>query len=340
MTERKLATIRVISGIKFIEGADKICAYIIDGWEVVDQIYKYNVGDLVIYLEIDSWVPHTLVPFLSRGKEPRCYKGISGERLKTARLKGQISQGLILPLNTADNKTYNIDDDITEYLGIIKWEAPEPKEPSAQLSGMTKGTFPSFIPKTDQERIQNCMREVNAQGYQIWEVTEKLDGSSMTVYRTKDSFGVCSRNQELKLEDNANAFVLAAERLLLENKLALYNLEVALQGELIGPGIQGNKYKLDKHMFYVFDIYDLNKKAYLDADTRQLICKVLNLNHAPTCSNYLTNTDTKIQDLLSFAEGTSELNINAEREGVVFKNTVNPSKSFKVISNKWLMNNE
>jgi RNA ligase (TIGR02306 family) len=337
MTERKLATIRVISQIKFIEGADKICAYIIDGWEVVDQIYKYNVGDLVIYLEIDSWVPHTLASFLSRGKEPRCYKGISGERLKTIKLKGQISQGLILPFNTIDNKNYDIDDDVTENLGIIKWEPPEP---SAQLSGMTKGTFPSFIPKTYQERIQNSIRDINSLNCQIWEVTEKLDGSSMTVYRTNDSFGVCSRNQELKLEDTANAFVLTAERLLLENKLALYNLEVALQGELIGPGIQGNRYKLDKPMFYVFDIYDLNKKTYLDADTRHLLCKVLNLTHAPTCGEYLTNADTKVKDLLAFTEGKSELNINTEREGVVFKNTINPNKSFKVISNQWLMSNE
>ena len=95
---RKLASIKRIQEIKSIEGADLICAYRVDGWWVVDQIEKYSVGDLVIYCEIDSFLPHTLVPSLSRGKEPREFEGVKGERLRTIKLRGTCSQGLLLKL--------------------------------------------------------------------------------------------------------------------------------------------------------------------------------------------------------------------------------------------------
>jgi RNA ligase (TIGR02306 family) len=91
-TMRKLATIREIEEIKPIPEADKICAYRVDDWWVVDTINKYQVNDLVIYCEVDSWIPHELAPFLSKGQEPREYNGVKGERLKTVKLRGQISQ--------------------------------------------------------------------------------------------------------------------------------------------------------------------------------------------------------------------------------------------------------
>ena len=98
--ERQLATIRRIAEIKPIEGADVICSYRVDGWWVVGKKDEFKVNDLVVYFEIDSWIPHEIAPFLSKGKEPREYNGIKGERLKTIKLKGSLSQGLILPLNS------------------------------------------------------------------------------------------------------------------------------------------------------------------------------------------------------------------------------------------------
>ena len=97
---RKLATIRRIAEIRPIENANKIYHYRVDGWWVVDTVDKFQVGDLVIYLEIDSWVPTELAPFLSKGKEPREYNGVKGERLKTVKLRGAVSQGLLLPIQT------------------------------------------------------------------------------------------------------------------------------------------------------------------------------------------------------------------------------------------------
>lgn len=99
MSERKMATIRQVSAIMPIPDADKICAYQIDGWMVVDRIGKYQLSELVIYCEIDSWIPSSIAPFLSKGKEPREYNGIKGERLRTARLRKCVSQGLLLKID-------------------------------------------------------------------------------------------------------------------------------------------------------------------------------------------------------------------------------------------------
>ena len=208
MTDRKLATIRVISQLKPIKGADLIEVAVIDGWEVVIKKGEFNVGDLCVYFEIDSWIPTELAPFLSKGKEPRIYRGVKGERLKTIKLKGQISQGLVLPIGILgmDYVGDELNYDVTELLNILKWEPEIP----AQLAGKLEGNFPSYIPKTDQERIQNYIRNMPLAVNQ-WEVTEKLDGSSMTVYRARDiakmdgghRMGVCSRNYELKLEDTS-----------------------------------------------------------------------------------------------------------------------------------------
>lgn len=148
---RKLATIQKISEIKPIKDADRIVAYRVNGWWIVDQKDKYKVGDFVIYCEIDSWIPHEIAPFLSKGKEPQEFNGVKGEKLRTIRLKKQISQGLLLPL-VLENFTIDVSEaegtDLSEILNIQKWEKPVPP----QLAGTMRGNFPSKIPKTDQER--------------------------------------------------------------------------------------------------------------------------------------------------------------------------------------------
>ena len=129
MSDRKLATIRVINNLKPIPNADLIEVAVIDGWEVVIKKGEFNVGDLCVYFEIDSWIPHELAPFLSKGKEPREYKGVKGERLKTIKLKGQISQGLVLQREsvlTHDYENPTEGTDVTEYLNILKWEREVP----------------------------------------------------------------------------------------------------------------------------------------------------------------------------------------------------------------------
>jgi len=261
MTERKLATIRTVSELKPIEGADRIELAVVDGWQVIVQKGEYNPGDRAVYVEIDSWVPHAIAPFLTKGKTPKEYKGIPGNRLKTVRMKGVLSQGLLLPITTliapAEEGV-----DVSSELGVFKWE----KEIPTALAGICKGSFPSFLVKTDQERIQNCWKYFDeGDKRDSWVITEKLDGSSMTVYLKDGEFGVCSRNIDLK-EDETNSFWKTARKLDLENKLRKFVAEVgediAIQGELIGPGIQGNPYNLTEHMFYVFAVYNITNQMY------------------------------------------------------------------------------
>ena len=344
---RKLATIRRIDEITPIEGADAIECAVVDGWKVVVKKNEFSVGDLAVYCEIDSWIPFALAPFLSKGNEPREYNGVKGERLRTVRLRGQISQGLLLPYNIL-NGLIDLSDfaypeiglDVTEELEVQKWEAPIP----AQLAGQARGNFPTAVPKTDQERIQNLKKELEKWKEKglTFEVTEKLEGSSCTMYLPSDeeeSFEVCSRN--LSLKQNAdNSFWKAAIAYDVEAKMRAAGYRgLAIQGELIGEGIQGNIYALRGQDFYVYDIYNTIAGVYLSSEDRLRVCKTLGLNHTPVIEVAWTIVDKSIEGILAEAEGKSQLNNKQEREGLVFKCVENPQISFKAISNKYLIKN-
>jgi len=339
---RKMATIRKIDDIGPIEGADAIEVATVGGWKVVVKKDEFKIGDLAVYCEIDSWIPFELAPFLCKGKEPREFEGIKGERLKTIKLRGQLSQGLLLPLEpTCANIESELFEglDVSVPLNIIKWEKPV----NAQLAGICKGNFPSLIPKTDQERCQNLVKEIvaaNESGLKF-EVTEKLEGSSMTCYLIDGEFGVCSRNMDLKRDEN-NSFWKVAIEDDIENKMRQAGDNFAIQGELIGPGIQGNIYKLSKPEFRVFDVYDVKSGQYISPDFRRAMIDTMNLKHVPVLvahgSLYDTLGITDIPGLLKFAEGKSVMGdiTGPEREGVVFKQ-VDGGMTFKVISNKYLL---
>jgi RNA ligase (TIGR02306 family) len=338
MTERKLATIRKISEVKTIPNADKICAYRVDGWWVVDSVGKYQVNDLVVYAEPDSWVPTELAPFLSKGKEHREFEGVKGERLRTVKLRGQISQGLLLPLEPT---CANIDSllfeglDVSLPLNIIKWEKPM----NAQLAGMARGNFPSLVPKTDQPRIQNLTREFGEYQLDSWSITEKLDGSSCTFYLDDEGvFHVCSRNLDLK-EDEANSFWKVARKFQIEDIMRRnFMLGMAIQGEMIGEGIQSNQYKTQLD-FYVFGVYNTHTGQYILPVQLKAACERLGLKHVPIIVEATEIKEQTIQSILDFAEGKSLLN-GSNREGVVFKSNTVHDRSFKSISNSWLLKNE
>lgn len=344
---RKLASIRRIDAINPIPDADAIDVATIGGWNVVVKKGEFQVNDLVVYFEIDSWIPHDIAPFLSKGQEPRTYEGVKGERLKTIKLRGQVSQGLILPISTTFGNTdefeFYEDMDVTETLGILKYEKPV----SVSLAGFARGNFPSFIPKTDQERIQNLKRDLGdwVANALEFEVTEKLDGTSVTIYKNsmlieegKDALGVCSRNLDLK-ETEGNVYWNVAKAFDIHAILLRDGRNLAIQGEIIGQGIQGNQYKLDKHELYVFDIYDIDNRRYFTSSERLAFCGENGLKHTPVHMLSYVIPEHNIPMLLDMAEGTSYLN-NSQREGLVFKCHTDPSISFKAISNKWLLKNE
>jgi RNA ligase (TIGR02306 family) len=331
---RQLATVRRIEKITPIPGADAIeCAHV-GGWKVVIKKDEYQEGDLAIYFEIDSWVPHEIAPFLSKGKEPKVYEGVLGQKLRTVRLRGQLSQGLLLPLSAPGIPAEPLEGlDVTERLGIVLWEKAIP----AKLAGMCKGGFPSLIPKTDQERAQNLVEKIktaSAEGVRF-EITEKLEGSSMTAYQLNGEFGVCSRTIELKDTPGSTHWQIAHKLGLEQGMAETPEWDFAIQGELVGPGIQGNIYKLKEVRFFVFDIYDIRRGEYLAPDHRQAVIKRLGLQTVPVVSDascIVSNLDV----LLQLAEGPSALNELQEREGLVFKQ-VKGSFTFKAVSNKYLL---
>jgi len=336
---RKLATIQKIKQLVPIEGADAIELAVVNGWKVV---VAKNVGhkeeDLVIYCEIDSFLPiKEEFEFLRKSSYKKMSDGTEGFRLRTIKLRGQISQGLILPisvLDLTDIKERVEGLDVSEALGIVKYEPPVP----AELAGKVKGLFPSFLQKTDEERVQNLVSD-----FEEWKknktqfyITEKLDGSSATFYYKDGEFGVCSRNLEL-LETDDNTFWKVARQLDLENKLKNMGRNLCLQGELIGEGIQGNPYKIKGQTVRFFNIYDIDQRAYYGANLflgtmEHTLC----LETVPVLNANFLLPDT-INDLLEFAEGKSELNPSAEREGIVIR-SLDRNVSFKVISNKFLLN--
>jgi RNA ligase (TIGR02306 family) len=331
---RRLAVIKKIDDIRAIPDADNIELAIIGGWQAVIKKYDHKVGDLVIYCEVDSWIPTELAPFLSKGNKPKEYMNIKGERLRTIKLRGQLSQGLLLPLSLlGDDRDKTIDNDVTDILRIVKYEKPI----SVQLMGVAKGNLPSSIPKTDQERCQNLAHQINAlcltHAHERFEVTEKLEGTSMTCYMIDGVFGVCSRNLDL-LRDENNSLWKTAIADDLEGKMRECGWDnMAIQGELVGEGIQSNIYNLKGVHFYVFDIYNIEIKTYISPIARRRLCNHMGFQQVPILYDSIPLSPVK--HLLEMADGKSELGTRPMREGIVFRQTDGKMR-FKVISNSYL----
>lgn len=338
---RKLASIQKVLAVDSIPGAAAIECLTILGWKVVAKKGEFKVGDLVVYFEVDSILKEAPeIEFLRK----------SNFRIKTIRLRGQVSQGLCLPLSIlTPGAAYAAEfpaegQDVTELLGVNKYEPYTP----AQLSGLVKGSFPEFLHKTDEERIQTCPQLLEKHQGKKFYVTEKVDGSSMTVYlrgnvhNTGYEFGVCSRNLDIK-EEGGTSYWKVARELDLENKLKLLNRNICLQGELIGMGVQGNKYKLSGLEFRVFNVFDIDSGKNEDYSYFAEIVSRLQLTPVPiiTADYELPKT---VDELVEYSKGKSLLNKDTEREGIVLRPLVEEYSedlrsrlSFKCISPSFLL---
>jgi len=331
---RKLATIAKIENVEPIEGADAIEIATIRGWKVVVKKNEFNVGDLCVYCEIDSVLPEKEEFEFLRNKK---------FRIKTIKLRGQVSQGIAFPLEVLPEMEIVEGMDVTDILGVTKYEAPIP----ACLAGKMKGGFPSHSIKTDEERIQNLIDKYEVlKGYKYF-ATEKLDGSSMTCYLKDDVFGVTSRNLDLK-ETEDNTFWKVARELKIEEKMRAYAEKTGIsnfniQGELIGEGVQKNKYKLKGHIVRFFRSFNIDTFEFFDYEVFIEMIADMGLETVPVLG--IVELPETVEDLLKFVEGKSVLNKYIEREGIVFVSTEfvkkhNGRLSFKGISNKFLLKND
>lgn len=353
---RRLVTVRKIDDIEDIPNADLIKTAVVGGWKVVIKAGEFKPGDLCVFFEIDSFIPIDDTRFSFLHKNKITWQNLEGVRLRTIRLKKQLSQGLALPLSSfpeiqqalkLETDFQKIDEnyadmDFTELLKVDKWEAFI----DASLRGMAKGNFPSFGRKTDQERIENIKQKVFINNKDsLFEVTLKLDGSSCSVYFKDGDLGVCSRNLELVLsEENTsnNAFVATASRLNLLEALKKLGKNIMVSSELLGPGIQGNRENLAIYDLFVFDIFDIDAGKYFPPKERIIIFNALCKNgflgkHIPILFQNVKLSDIGVVDIASSKEFVKIKSIsNLVAEGCVFKRE-DGQFSFKSINNDFLL---
>jgi|WetSurMetagenome_2_1015567.scaffolds.fasta_scaffold61392_2 hypothetical protein len=361
---RKLASIQKILGIKPIEKADVIEVCVIQGWEcVIKKSEGFKVGDLVVYIEVDSITPDK--PEFEFLRERKF-------RVRTIKLRGQISQGLVLPISILPNKSYNEDDDVTDIIGVKKYDPQaevEQKLIDQKLQNTNnkihkffskypwyrkmffkpkKSSFPSFIKKTDEIRIQN-MPYICKDGQDIiFSVTEKLDGQSGTFFLIRKpklfgvfdrgfEFGVCSRNLHLPKEDSSSYWTIAKQykiKSVLEKLMQDADF-IILQGEILGNRIQGNKYKIDGYDFYAFNLKWSNRVA--PSEQAKDILQPLGIKFVSILDSNFKIKST-VQEMVEYAKGNSVL-LPILREGVVIRNYEN-NISFKVINPDFLLKND
>lgn len=357
---RALAHIEEINSIIPIEGKDRIVLATVLGWTVIVQ-KDFKVGDKVVFAEIDSVFPEKPEFEFLRSKK---------FRIKTMKMAGVISQGIVFPLSILPEGEYNIGDDVTEILGITQYEPTMDKEevdtennktpakkypeflmrmawfrklvlPKKQAKG-----FPSFISKTDETRIQNAPFYLNIDCK--WIATEKVDGQSgsFTLQRVKGKhfwnkdtydFAVCSRNLR-KWKKDTSSFWSVAEKYNIEevlHKLIGDNEWVAIQGECVASNVQGNKYHVTEPDLYIFNlIYPSGRVGSVEA---KKIVNDLGLKFVPILSEDAPIKGMTVPEVLEYATGKSQL-YDTLREGIVFRSE-DGKQSFKAVSPEFLLKN-
>lgn len=357
---RKLATIREIADIRPIPGADRIVVAQVDGWECVVQKGEFQVGQHVVYIEVDSQLPERPEFEFLRDRK---------FRVRTIKLRGQVSQGLILPLSVLPNGTgCDLGDDVTNALGITKYD-PQAQQEAALLKEQepthrgfimrilmrfrwfrrllrkTKrkgGGFPAWIEKTDETRIQNLtgMFERERDLGTRFSVTEKMDGQSATYYLKRISwwryeFGVCSRNIHLAKPDSSS-YWMVARKYDIENVLKGLigkNKSVVLQGEICGNQIQGNKYHISGYELFAFNLIYPGRRCTTGEIAQRL--KPYGIRSVPILEEGKTLPQT-IAELVEYSKGRSKVLPSQKREGVVMRN-LEKNISFKVINPDFLL---
>ncbi len=302
--DRKLVTVVRVDKLHKLPQFDNLLLAEIKGWKCLVKKDEFKEGDLGIYFEIDS-----VLPDVPKFEFMRKYNF----RVKTIKMKGVYSQGLLLPLNmfnhAIEQTPLNIGDDLTDYFGVTKYEVPD-----TFSHGDAKGSFPQFIQMTNAERIQNHPEYFEMIKGKTVYVTEKLDGTSFTAYYRQGEFGVCSRNMEKKLTSEVDTYVNYFKNSILDELLkdlseGLGGHDVAIQGELIGPGIQKNHYNLKHKELFIFNVFDITEQryviynipgvpvldamnSYLDSESFETYCDILF-----NCKSHI-NSDVSIEGLV------------------------------------------
>ncbi|MBC8135503.1 MAG: RNA ligase (ATP) [Fibrella sp.] len=340
--QRKLASVQRVIGIEPILNADAIELVRINGWQCVTKKGEFVPGSLGVFFEIDAippdderfrflWTPKATVEGETVSRPDKF-------RIRTMRLRGALSQGLFMPLpafpEIGDAAVEG--DDLTETLGVGKYEPPAPSN-----MGDWRGPFPPMVPKTDEMRVQSVPPVLDELRGKSYVATLKYDGTSATFVidpRTGE-FHVASRNQSLR--DGNNPYWNMARKYDIEAALRK-NLDIAIQGEIVGPGVQKNPLGLSEIALFVFNVYDFAAGNYLNHDDARAFLRANNIPAVETIETGESFAHTQ-EELLLLAEGKYPGTKN-EREGIVirprtetFSSTLGGRLSFKAISNRYLL---
>ena len=352
---RKLASVQRVWEVEPIEGADRIELAHVLGWQCVVNKGEFHEGDLGVYFEIDSFLP--IIPafeFLRSSSYKKTDIMGEGFLLKTKKFKGQISQGLLLPLHYFGNIPVDIElgADVTEVLGVRKYEIEE----RATTGGNIMGTLPYDVPHTDETRVQAEPGLIQEFAGLMYYISTKMDGSSHSVSLDENGFHVCGHNYEYK-DDDSCAFYRLVNQMDLRRKMEEFVLRSAeadgsggisvltLQGEFCAPGIQKNRLKLQKPAWYVFTVRINGERA--DLYTMQRVCEELGVETVPIeeTGEDLPSRYPTVEALLDRADG--EYPNGGKKEGIVirpvnpvYSPTIGAELSMKVVNNKYLLKNE
>lgn len=375
--KRALAYITRVTGISPMD-ADRLESVDILGWHVVCGKGEFKVGDLGVFIEVDSLCPEQ-PPFSEMEfLKSKYYK------VKTQKIRGVYSQGLFMPLSAFGDKLVDAKegDDVTELLGITyivaadnkrkksgpmtkdeKWQAIAARHPMLRRKvpnwmkplfflifekDLHRKEWPSWVVKTDEERVQNLVYD-HLRG-EKWIVTEKIDGSSATFTmkrrkptlfdRSKYDFYVCSRNVVFDMPVK-NIYWEMAEKYHIETVMwdwlkAHPDVEwLTLQGEVFGSGVQKRDYSSGEHHLMIFNLIDSVKGRWNTLDMgREIFNEFRGMSPVPVLDREFELPAT-CDELLQYAEGESEID-GLPREGVVLR-SMDGERSFKAVSNNFLV---
>lgn len=345
MMQRKLASVQRVLEIHPIANADAIELVRINGWQCVTRKGEFALGDFGIYFEIDSIPPDTeLFRFLwqpkvkpedgSRPTEPVARP--EKFRIRTLRLRGTLSQGLFIPIGQFELGEVIEGDDVTTRLGVGKYEPPAPTG-----MGDFRASFPGFLPKTDEMRVQSVPAVLDELLGQPYVATMKYDGTSATycVDPRDEQFHASGRN--FSVLPGENIYWQMAMKYGLEAKLRSAS-HLAIQGEIVGPGIQKNPLALKEKALFVFNVFDIRETRYLGHDEARQVLDQLELPTVQVIEEGESFGHSQ-ESLLTLAEGKYP-GTNNEREGIVIRSrreksslTLGGRLSFKAISNRYLL---
>ena len=338
---RNLASIQEILAVKAIEGADAIELVIIKGWQCVAKKGEFKLGDLCVYFEVDSFLPiDERYEFLRRSSyRDNEFMGI-GFRVKTMTMRGEISQGLALPLDSFPEVADAVaGTDVTDQLSVKKWELPE----QVGTAGIAIGSKPFGIPTTDETRLQSMPEFLEHFMGKPYYISTKMDGTSCTVYHNDGKVGVCGRNQEYKEDAETCSMWDYVHKIGLKDKLLDLGENIVLQGEFCGQGIQKNPLQLMEPKLFVFDVIKIGENQKLRklglADI-QSYCKRLGVETVPIEESGGSFNYT-LPELLEKARG--KYAGGRHKEGIVVRtqdfehnHDLQHKMSFKVLNNDFL----